>query len=49
MLNDFFPAIVSVGILVGVFLIAWRSDVRRIRRFNALQLRERGDLPKSEK
>jgi hypothetical protein len=35
MLNDFLPAIVSVGILVGVFLFAWVSDVRRIQRLNA--------------
>jgi hypothetical protein len=35
MLNDFLPAIVSAGILVGVFLFAWISDVRRIQRLNA--------------
>jgi len=38
MLNDFLPAIVSVGILVGVFLFAWISDVRRIQRLNAPEL-----------
>jgi xanthosine utilization system XapX-like protein len=27
MSNDFLPAIVSVGILVGVFLFAWISEV----------------------
>jgi hypothetical protein len=37
-LNDFLPAIVSVGILVGVFLFAWISDVRRIQRLNAPEL-----------
>jgi hypothetical protein len=35
MLNDFLPAIVSLSILVGVFLFAWISDVRRIQRLNA--------------
>jgi hypothetical protein len=35
MLNDFLPAIVSLGIVVGVFLLAWISDVRRIQRLNA--------------
>ncbi len=35
MLNDFLPAIVSVGIVVGVFLFAWISDVRRIQRLSA--------------
>jgi hypothetical protein len=38
MLNDFLPAIVSVGILVSVFLFAWISDVRRIQRLNAPEL-----------
>jgi hypothetical protein len=38
MSNDFLPAIVSVGILVGVFLFAWISDVRRIQRLNAPEL-----------
>ena len=38
MLNDFLPAIVSVSILVSVFLFAWISDVRRIRRLNAPEL-----------
>jgi hypothetical protein len=38
MLNDFLPAIVSVGILIGVFLFAWISDVRRIQRLNAPEL-----------
>jgi hypothetical protein len=38
MLNDFLPAIVSLGILVGVFLLAWISDVRRIQRLNAPEL-----------
>ena len=31
MLNDFLPAIISVGILIGIFLFAWISDVRRIQ------------------
>jgi hypothetical protein len=35
MLNDFLPAIVSLGIVVGAFLFAWISDVRRIQRLNA--------------
>jgi HAMP domain-containing protein len=35
MLNDFLPAIVSLGILLGAFLFAWISDVRRIQRLNA--------------
>jgi hypothetical protein len=35
MLNDFLPAIVSLGIVVGVFLFAWISDVRRIQRLSA--------------
>ena len=34
MLNDFIPAIVSLGILVGAFLFAWISDVRRIQRLS---------------
>jgi hypothetical protein len=34
MLNDFLPAIVSVGILAGAFLFVWSSDVRRTRRFD---------------
>jgi hypothetical protein len=38
MLNDFLPAIVSVGILGGVFLFGWISDVRRIQRLNAPEL-----------
>jgi hypothetical protein len=38
MSNDFLPAIVSVGILVGGFLFAWISDVRRIQRLNAPEL-----------
>jgi len=38
MLNDFLPAIVSVGIVIGVFLFAWISDVRRIQRLNAPEL-----------
>jgi hypothetical protein len=38
MLNDFLPAIVSVGIVVGAFLFAWISDVRRIQRLNAPEL-----------
>ena len=38
MLIDFLPAIVSVSILVSVFLFAWISDVRRIRRLNAPEL-----------
>jgi hypothetical protein len=38
MLNDFLPAIVSVGILAGAFLFAWISDVRRIQRLNAPEL-----------
>jgi hypothetical protein len=38
MLNDFLPAIVSVGILAAVFLFAWISDVRRIQRLNAPEL-----------
>jgi hypothetical protein len=37
MSNDFLPAIVSVGIVIGVFLFAWISDVRRIQRRNALE------------
>jgi hypothetical protein len=37
MSNDFLPAIVSVGIVIGVFLFAWISDVRRIQRLNALE------------
>jgi hypothetical protein len=35
MLNDYLPAIVSLGILIGAFLFAWISDVRRIQRLNA--------------
>jgi hypothetical protein len=38
MLNDFLPAIVSVGILAAFFLYAWISDIRRIRHFNAAKL-----------
>ena len=38
MSNDFLPAIVSVGIVIGVFLFAWISDVRRIQRLNAPEL-----------
>ena len=38
MLNDFLPAIISVGILIGVFLLAWISDVRRTQRLNAPEL-----------
>jgi hypothetical protein len=38
MLNDFLPAIISVAILIAVFLYAWISDMRRIRR---LRPRER--------
>jgi hypothetical protein len=38
MLNDFLPAIVSVGTLVGVFLFAWISDLRRIQRLHAPEL-----------
>ena len=34
MLNDFLPAIISFGILIGFFLFAWISDVRRIQRHN---------------
>jgi hypothetical protein len=34
MLNDFLPAIISVAILVAVFLYAWISDLRRIRRLS---------------
>jgi hypothetical protein len=37
MSNDFLPAIVSVGIVIGVFLFAWISDLRRIQRLNALE------------
>jgi hypothetical protein len=48
MLNDFLPAIISVGILIGVFLFAWISDVRRIQRHNNLELRELGILPRSK-
>lgn len=29
MLNDFFPAIVSIGVLVAVFLFACISDLRK--------------------
>ena len=35
MLNEFLPAIVSLGVLAGAFLFAWISDVRRIQRLNA--------------
>ena len=38
MLKDFLPAIVSLGIVVGAFLLAWISDVRRIQRLNAPEL-----------
>jgi hypothetical protein len=41
MLNDFLPAIVSLGILVGAFLFAWISDVRRIQRLGAPELGDR--------
>ena len=34
MLNDFLPAIISFGILIGFFLFAWISDVRRIQPHN---------------
>jgi HAMP domain-containing protein len=34
MLNAYLPAIVSLGILVGAFLFAWISDVRRIQRLS---------------
>jgi hypothetical protein len=34
MLNDFLPAIISVAILVAVFLYAWISDLRRVRRLS---------------
>jgi hypothetical protein len=42
MLNDFLPAVVSVGVLVGVFLFAWISDVCRIQPYNALELARTG-------
>ena len=48
MLNDFLPAIVSVGILAGVFLFAWISDVRRIRRLNAPERMQTRVLPQIE-
>jgi hypothetical protein len=35
MFNDYLPAIISLGILVGAFLSAWISDVRRIQRLSA--------------
>jgi hypothetical protein len=35
MLNDFLPAMVSVGVLAGAFLFVWISDVRRMRRLEA--------------
>ena len=38
MFNDYLPAIISLGILVGAFLSAWISDVRRIQRLNAPEL-----------
>jgi hypothetical protein len=38
MLNDFLPAIVSIGILAGAFLFAWISDVRRIRHSDVPEL-----------
>ena len=41
MLNDFLPAIVSLGIVVGAFLFAWISDVRRIQRLSAPEHGER--------
>jgi hypothetical protein len=46
MLNDFLPAIVSLGILVGAFLFAWISDVRRIQRLSAPE-RDRNLVPAS--
>jgi hypothetical protein len=33
--NDFLPAVVSAAILLGCFLFAWISDVRRIQRLTA--------------
>jgi hypothetical protein len=48
MLNDFLPAIVSVSILVSVFLFAWISDVRRIRRLNAPELMQTRVLSETE-
>ena len=41
MLNDFLPAIISLGILVGAFLSAWISDVRTIQRLSAPERRDR--------
>jgi|HubBroStandDraft_5_1064220.scaffolds.fasta_scaffold2159600_1 hypothetical protein len=38
MSNDFLPAIISVGIVIGSFLFAWISDVRRIQILNAPKL-----------
>jgi hypothetical protein len=35
MLNDFLPAMVSVGVLACAFLFVWISDVRRMRRLEA--------------
>jgi hypothetical protein len=40
MLNDFLPAIVSVGILAAFFFYAWISDIRRIRHFNGAKLEQ---------
>jgi hypothetical protein len=48
MLNDFLPAIVSVGIVFGAFLFAWISDVRRIQRLNAPELMQTRVLPEIE-
>jgi hypothetical protein len=48
MMNEFLPAIVSVGILVGAFLCAWISDVRRIQRLNAPELMQPRFLSKIE-
>jgi hypothetical protein len=43
-MNDFFPAVISIAILAAVFLGAWASDRRRIRRLNVpLRIRTRVD------
>jgi hypothetical protein len=38
MMNDSLPAIIAVGILIGVFLFAWISDARKIERLDGSEL-----------
>jgi hypothetical protein len=37
MLNDFLPAIISVGVLAGAFLLVRSSDARKSRRIEVME------------